>query len=724
MRFIASFIYRNFLEKEGWLRDFLIGHTNRIYGLVFKLTLLLYPLFWAYSWIRIGARRLLGLKPAVLWAPTPILTITESSNVLKRLGYPSVTLVFTTYHITNDFDLNLKRLILDPAVNYWLPNALFLWALVNFDVFHFFYDGGLWSGMKIIPAAKWIELPLLRLAGKRIVASAYGADVRMKHLNEMWQPFNICKACPEPGKHCICDGRGLVNAKYYRDWCNEILAMGDMHDFVFESRRDINYWPIDVQKIGHVGVTRHAGPVRIVHSPNHRHFKGTRYLEAAIESLKSRGYSLELVMVEGMSNADAKKYYAEADIVFAQCLAGWMGYTEIEAMAAGKPVIGYIRNYDYLSHSPECPMVSANPENLEYQIERLVKDPDLRQQLGERGRRYIEKYWSYEAVAPIYDELHGNIWHNNDLVKRIIAKKNDFLHGETRYRVGSPLEGPALGEWVVWSDPKLNMNRIEKGIYGQPPFDAENLLRVFYNGEYVSHPGAAGLYALNAFHNMLAEPDTTLHKERFGQAANWLKDKLEVDESGVGRWFYHFKAVGRDLPTPWVSCFSQSIGLSILLRANQVFHSSGFDRAAKAAAQLFRVPIADGGILWMDNGLVYLEEYPEATPSHVLNGFITGMFGLYEYHKITGEAWAKDLFLSCLNTIKLTLDKYETPHGLRYDLVNSSIVNADYYYFQIQQLLALHAITGDRFYRDRAERWRRRMYKMKIRSFLSGAAPI
>jgi hypothetical protein len=103
--------------------------------------------------------------------------------------------------------------------------------------------------MKIVRPAKWLELPLLRLAGKRVIASAYGADVRMRHLNEMWQPYNICRECPEPGKYCICTADGLINAKYHRDWCNVLLAMGDMHDFIGESRLDFNYWPVDVKQV-------------------------------------------------------------------------------------------------------------------------------------------------------------------------------------------------------------------------------------------------------------------------------------------------------------------------------------------------------------------------------------------------------------------------------------------------------------------------------------------
>src|SRR6185436_21131958 len=104
-----------------------------------------------------------------------------------------------------------------------------------------------------------------------------------------------------------------------------------------------------------------------------------------------------------------------ADIVFAQCLAGWMGCTEIEAMAAGKPVITYIRNRDYLTHTNGAPVVNATPATLEAEIEKLVVDPGSREELGRLGRDYVEQYWSHEALAPVYEKLHREVWTRNRL---------------------------------------------------------------------------------------------------------------------------------------------------------------------------------------------------------------------------------------------------------------------------------------------------------------------
>jgi glycosyltransferase involved in cell wall biosynthesis len=715
--FFISNIANIFFKPETWLYKQSLRHITFLKRITFIGVLLLYPIFCLLSWIRIILRKLFFLRPAILWSPTPILTIAESSAILRRLGYPSKTLVYTVYYITDKFDYNLSSLIQNPGISWWLPHYLFLWSLVKFDIFHFFYDGGLWSGMRIIPEAKWLELPLLRLAGKRIIASAYGADVRTKSLNEMWQPYNICYECPEPGMYCICDGSaGLSNSRYYRYWCNAILAMGDMHDFVFKSRKNFNYWPIDVKKVPFVGVSEHKGPLRVVHSPNHRHFKGTKYIETAIANLKMKGNDIELDLVEKISNKEAKRRYAKADIVFAQCLCGWIGYTEIEGMAAGKPVITYIRNAAYLEHMSGSPAISANPENLEKELEKLVENLNLRQELGRQGREFVEKYWSYEALAPHYDELHQTVWRQNNLLRALRIMWDDFVKGETHYRVGLQLQGHVLGEWPVHSDPFINLARIHAGCYGQPPLDDEGIPRMFYAGNYVEHPGVIALYGLNHFHALLQHPDSGIHKNGFLVAARWLRDHLVIEDRQVGRWLYNFEPIGRKMDVPWVSCFSQALGLSILLRAHQMKPDGGFGEHVDVAANLMRLPVHEGGVLHEDNGLVFLEEYPENSPSHVLNGWITGMFGLHEYYRVTGSEWAGGLFDRCLQSLRKILPQYEAKNGLRYDLSSDAVVNVDYYYFIVQQMFALHRITADISFRKYGRKWKSRLYKQKVAS--------
>lgn len=720
----ATHVYRRWLEGDTPVTREIAKDTARARRVAFAVVAAAYPACAAVSWATVGWRRLTGKPPRILWGPTPILTIAESSQLLNRLGYPSQTLVFTTYHIQRDFDIDLTEPIANPLVGFWLPNALFLWSLLRFDVFHFFYDGGLWSGMNILPSVRWLELPLLRLAGKRVIASAYGGDVRIREINERWQPYNICAECPEPGTHCVCGERGIVRNKYYTDWCNVALAMMDMYDHVIGGNLDFKYWPVDIARID-PGVSRPAsdGPVRVVHGTGHRYFKGTRFLLDAVSLLREEGLEIELDLVEGVSNVEAKHRWEAADIVFCHCIGGCLGYTELEAMAAGKPVLGNIRNTAYLRSAPACPVVHTTPQTLVDELRTLVLDPELRGRLGREGRAYVECEWSYEALAPSYDKLHQQVWRHNGLARTVIRKWRDVRDGEMPYRLGPATSGARLAQLPVYPDPALYLRRVEEGMLGQPPFDDRGVPRVFRDGRYVEDPGAVAEVGLAAFH-LARQIGPGDEAGRLAVTARWLCDALEVDDRGVGRWHHHFAVAGRELGPVWVSCRSQSLGLSVLLRAQQRFPDDGFGDAARAAGQLFRVPVGVGGVLSDEEGLTRFEGYPEPQPAHVLDHWLSAIFGLHEYALHGGERWTRELLERSIGSVRATLAAYETPAGVRNDLRSEQPVSEAGLYLLIAQLRGLATITGDQSFSARARAWTRQLYAARLRNFLTLRGPL
>jgi hypothetical protein len=298
---------------------------------------------------------------------------------------------------------------------------------------------------------------------------------------------------------------------------------------------DFNYWPIDVERVPFAGAAARPGAVRIAHSPNHRYFKGTRYVEDAVAALRERGHDVELDLVEGVPNEEAKRRYAEADIVFAQCLAGWLGYTELEAMAAGKPVLGYIRDPRYLAHTNGSPLVSASPATLEAELEALVADPGRREELGRRGREYVERWWSYEALAPHYDELHREVWERNALRETLRARFDELLRrGESGYRVGGPLRGPELGECAVFADPLVELERALLGQDGWPPLDADGIPRSQHHGEHAENPGPVARWARPSISACASRRTSTTSGSRSPRAGCATCSRSTGTASGAG----------------------------------------------------------------------------------------------------------------------------------------------------------------------------------------------
>jgi glycosyltransferase involved in cell wall biosynthesis len=335
-----------------------------------------------------------------VWGTTPIISICNNSKAESLLGIKADTLVFSSYFITDRFRYDFSQFDRNRFTRALIRILVFPWALLKYDIFHFFCDRGIlptkgWSGVNLF------ELILMRLFRKKVFVYTYGADVRTREKTMQLGKYNCCMHCPNVGIACVCDeARHEKNVEKISRYATEVLSMGDMMEYLPESDAALFFWPIDVKKVNYIQESsRHDGPIRIVHAPNHRHYKGTDYLIEAVEELKKEGLSLELVLVEKKANEEAMKLYQEADIIAEQFLIGWHGFMAIEAMALGKPVICYIRKQGYLLAPEECPIVNANPDNLKEVIQDLAENPDKRKNVGKQGRAYVEKYFSLESFS-------------------------------------------------------------------------------------------------------------------------------------------------------------------------------------------------------------------------------------------------------------------------------------------------------------------------------------
>jgi glycosyltransferase involved in cell wall biosynthesis len=104
-----------------------------------------------------------------------------------------------------------------------------------------------------------------------------------------------------------------------------------------------------------------------------------------------------------MSLTEVWTEFARSDIVIEQLANGAIGGAGLDAMAAGRPVIGNARREmfeDYFGqHSPICQAQTA--EEVCAQLKRLVSNPAKREKIGELGRRFVEEHCSPRRAAQI-----------------------------------------------------------------------------------------------------------------------------------------------------------------------------------------------------------------------------------------------------------------------------------------------------------------------------------
>jgi hypothetical protein len=179
----------------------------------------------------------------------------------------------------------------------------------------------------------------------------------------------------------------------------------------------------------------------------------------------------------------------------------------------------------------------------------------------------------------------------------------------------------------------------------------------------------------------------------------------KLREIGIARDGALFLPYGFDYPAeslmaPWVSAYSQGLALSFLVRLFRVTGEAAYVDTARSIFAAFRL-LGSRRALWVAYVIssdLWLEEYPSARPTHVLNGFNFAVFGLYDYERLTGDPGATQLLQAALSTMRRRAVAYRVPGGISlYDLVHR-LQHAHYHEIHIWQLAKLGAISGDAYF--------------------------
>ena len=291
-------------------------------------------------------------------------------QALRRKGIDARLVVFNTQaaHPEADENLNLPR---GPA---WRRQAMQFRALAKLlpstDVFHFYF------GLTLIP--KRIQFPILKAARKKSVFHFVGSDIRGKTPDE------------------LAYGR-LADA--------QIVGSYDAARWIPEA--EVVPPGIDLSAIEPVP-PRADGPVRVAHAALSRRRKGTELVVAACEEL-----GLELDVIENVRHDEVGPRLAQADIVVDQLNSGWYGLFAIEAMAYGKPVVGYIHDEaatrTAAAFGVDLPIVRTTKETLAADLRPLLESAEERRARGAAGRSYVERVHDADKMADRLIDIYSRL---------------------------------------------------------------------------------------------------------------------------------------------------------------------------------------------------------------------------------------------------------------------------------------------------------------------------
>jgi len=170
--------------------------------------------------------------------------------------------------------------------------------------------------------------------------------------------------------------------------------------------------PVDIAKVHDLGSMRQEyeydqSTFTIVHAPSNRVIKGTRYIEEAVNGLRTKGYPVILKIIENMTHEEAMSTCLNADVAVDQILIGAYGMFAVEMMMLGKPVVCYIRDDLKRYYGTDLPIINATPENLVMVLEDLYHNRHNLHELGKAGNEYVSKHhdakWIAQKTIECYD---------------------------------------------------------------------------------------------------------------------------------------------------------------------------------------------------------------------------------------------------------------------------------------------------------------------------------
>lgn len=370
----------------------------------------------------------------IVWGSTPLINNAYWSMAMKDLGYTSKTYTedfYVSIHSRSDWDMLLKENY-TKLPTFIKPYFAFIHSLYLFDIFviscdgYFLNDSFFWKTQALF----------FKIARKKIVLIPYGSDsyvyqrvrsTSLLHGLLMSYPIQsrkqkyISKRLDFWCKHADVVIPGLMGPEGFGRW--DILSPSPL---VINTSR----W-LPKSRINYSNGLN--GKVVIAHCPNHRGFKGSEFVIDAIEKLKSEGFNIELLILEKLQNVELmQRLQNDVDILIEQLIFGH-GLNAIEGMACGLPTISNLEDETYIlpfrrwSFFDECPLVSASPESVVDVLRKLITRPELRHQIGQASREYVEKY------------------HGLDSAQYMFTNVIDYLYGKKESLIN--LYHPLLGEY-------------------------------------------------------------------------------------------------------------------------------------------------------------------------------------------------------------------------------------------------------------------------------------
>lgn len=228
----------------------------------------------------------------------------------------------------------------------------------------------------------------------------------------------------------------------------------------------------------------------------------------------------------------------------------------------------------------------------------------------------------------------------------------------------------------------LTFTLLNKKFY-YSPIDQEGIpYKLYASVGKQYNPTRVAAYGLANLNDFLKSKNEN-SKKHFLNCADWFMKETSA------RYHYHFD--WNSLKAPWISCMAQGEAASVLVRAYKLTNQESYLLQAKKSLDPFFRPITDNGVqsYLPDGKSLFIEEYPDENPSHVLNGFLYALIGLIDYCQATSDKNYENLLQDLIESLDKNIHLWSRGQWSLYDIPVDGKLNyctASYHHLQISQL--------------------------------------
>lgn len=249
-------------------------------------------------------------------------------------------------------------------------------------------------------------------------------------------------------------------------------------------------------------------------------------------------------------------------------------------------------------------------------------------------------------------------------------------------------------------------------IFDSYPKDAKGIPMLKYETVVDYYPITYTRAALSNYQNYI-ETKNPKSKEQFLEIVGFIENNI-VNKKDFSVLTTPILVNNYSLNKDWASAMSQGFGIGVMIQAYFVTKDEKYLRLSERMVRSFDYSIEEGGVQSNWDGFPFYEEYADPK-SHVLNGFIFSLGGLYYSYQTTGNQDAYRLFEQGINSLKAKINRYDASFTSYYNMLieggvakYASAIGDDpdhYHELVVYQLLTLFNWTGEEVFKEYAHKF-------------------